>query len=96
VSIEDFAQMAEDEERHGRIFRILADVLDAEDRLLPGETADTLAERIRGVGESFLARARRTATEQLLGKGGKVCSVEGKTDGEKVGKPSTSSVVVAT
>lgn len=85
VSLADFAQMAEDEDRHARIFRIFADALDDEDRLLPGETADTLAEKIRAVGENFLERSRRAgASEQPLGKGGAVVAAEGRDAGGKV------------
>jgi uncharacterized protein (DUF362 family) len=58
---EDLQRVWEDEERHTRIFEIVADALDEQDRLLPGETVETLARKIAAVGEYFLPRSLRSA-----------------------------------
>ncbi len=73
-SIDDFQRVVEDEDRHKRIFEILAKALDEKDLLVEGETADTLLEKIRAVGEYFLPRCQRqiAAVENPLGTGGKV------------------------
>jgi uncharacterized protein (DUF362 family) len=55
----EFLRMKEDEDRHARVFSVLAEALDEEDRLVPGETADTLAGKMGDVGPFFLPAARR-------------------------------------
>lgn len=84
--IEDFRRIKEDEDRHRQIFEILAAALDDNDRLVPEETVDTLAHKIRGVGESFLPRALRSrpVAENPLGSGGRVKIVRGKALDEKL------------
>jgi len=84
--IDDFRRIKEDEDRHRQIFEILAAALDDNDQLVPEETADSLADKIREVGESFLPRAlrNRTVGENALGSGGKVKIVQGKALEEKL------------
>ena len=82
--IEDFGRIKEDEDRHRQIFEILASALNDNDQLVPEETADTLAQKIRSVGEAFLPRAlRRAVAENPLGSGGRVRMVQGRTLEEK-------------
>lgn len=82
--IEDFGRIKEDEDRHRQIFEILASALNDNDQLVPEETADTLAQKIRSVGEAFLPRAlRRAVAENPLGSGGRVRMVQGRTIEEK-------------
>jgi len=82
--IEDFGRIKEDEDRHRQIFEILASALNNNDQLVPEETADTLAQKIRSVGEAFLPRAlRRAVAENPLGSGGRVRMVQGRTLEEK-------------
>jgi hypothetical protein len=84
--IDDFHRIMEDEDRHRQIFEILANALDQNDELVPHETADSLAQRIRAVGESFLPRAMRSRAdaENPLGSGGRVKIVQGKALNEKL------------
>jgi len=82
--IEDFGRIKEDEDRHRQIFEILASALNDNDQLVPEETAETLAQKIRSVGEAFLPRAlRRAVAENPLGSGGRVRMVQGRTIEEK-------------
>jgi uncharacterized protein (DUF362 family) len=83
--VADFARVEADEDRHRRIFHILAEAFDAEDRLVPGETAATLAEKIGAVGEFFLPRARRRgrALGHPLGQGGRVHVTEARPEDDK-------------
>ena len=57
--VADFRRVAEDEDRHRQVFRILADALTDDDRLREGVTAEGLAARIGAVGEFFLPRHNR-------------------------------------
>jgi uncharacterized protein (DUF362 family) len=84
--IDDFRRIMEDEDRHRRIFEILAAALDEDDQLVHGETAEGLAQKIREVGEYFVARAFRggRVAENFLGSGGRVKVVQGKTADEKL------------
>jgi len=84
--IDDFRRIMEDEDRHRQIFEILASALDDNDQLVPEETADSLAQKIRAVGEFFLPRARRSRrfAENSLGSGGQVRIVQGKALEEKL------------
>jgi len=84
--IDDFRRIKDDEDRHRQIFEILANALDENDKLVPEETADTLAQKIRAVGEPFLPRALRSrvVTQNPLGSGGRVRIVQGKTRDEKI------------
>jgi uncharacterized protein (DUF362 family) len=83
--VEEFQRVAEDEERHERVFSILAAALDAEDRLVAGESASTLANKIGAVGEFFLPRRRRTgrSARNPLGSGAPVWCVSGSARDDK-------------
>jgi hypothetical protein len=81
---DDFRRIAADEERHGRVFQILADALDDGDRLRDGMSAEKLAQRIGEVGEVFLPRPLRPrAANHPLGSGGEVWVVRGTTAQDK-------------
>lgn len=84
--IDDFRRIMDDEDRHRRIFEILAEALDENDQLVPGETADGLAQKIREVGEYFMPRRLRggRVAENALGSGGRVKVVQGRTVDEKL------------
>ena len=84
--IDDFRRIVDDEDRHRRIFEILAAALDENDQLAHGETADGLAQKIRAVGEYFVPRALRggRVAENALGSGGRVKVVQGRTVDEKL------------
>jgi uncharacterized protein (DUF362 family) len=84
--VDDFRRIKEDEDRHRQIFEILAAALDENDQLAPEETADSLAQKIRAVGESFLPRELRSrrVVENALGSGGQVVIVQGKARTEKI------------
>ena len=84
--IDDFHRIREDEDRHRQIFEILANALDDNDQLVPEETADSLAQKIRAVGEFFLPRACAAGdvAENALGSGGRVGIVQGKALEEKL------------
>ena len=84
--IDDFQRIKEDEDRHRQIFEILAAALADNDQLINEETADTLAQKIRAVGESFLPRALRSRplAENALGSGGRVRIVQGRALDEKL------------
>jgi len=84
--IDDFRRIMEDEDRHRQIFEILAAALDDNDQLVPGETADSLAQSIRAVGEYFAPRALRSrrVVENALGSGGRVEVVQGQAPAEKL------------
>jgi len=56
---EEFAQVRDDEARHGRIFSIFHDALGEDDRLRPGVTPDGLVDQVRAVGEWFLPQRQR-------------------------------------
>lgn len=81
-----FARVREDEERHGRVFAILAEALDGQDRPAEAVTADDLARRLGEVGEAFLPRARRAraASENPVGSGGPVWVAHGSGPAEKL------------
>ncbi len=82
----DFERVREDEDRHRRIFQILADALDEHDRLVPGETTQTLAEKFAAIGEFFLPRRLRGASVagNPLGEGGRVWVVRGAAAADKL------------
>ena len=68
---DDFRRVAEDEERHERVFSILAASLTDDDRLADGETTAGLLNRIREVGDEFLPRSQRRVSdiENPIGSG---------------------------
>jgi uncharacterized protein (DUF362 family) len=82
---QDFVRVRDDEERHARIFEILATALDEKDRLVAGETEESLTRKIGDVGEYFLPRTLRkqTVVNSKIGSGGRVFAAEGKTTEEK-------------
>jgi uncharacterized protein (DUF362 family) len=81
---DDLRRVRDDEDRHAQIFTILAEVIDAQDRLAPGLTPDEVARRIGQVGDDFLPRDRRpSAAAHPLGAGGPVWVVEGESSQRK-------------
>ena len=84
--VDDFRHIAADEKRHGRIFRILADALDEQDRLVPGESAATLISKIAEVSDHFLPPLQRLAEgrDHPIGRGGPVRVVQGLKTGDKI------------
>jgi len=86
VLADDFRRVCTDEESHRRVFQILADALDDQNRLVAGETPDTLAQKLGEVGEVFLPRERRVswAAGNPLGSGGRVWVKCGSSAEEKL------------
>jgi uncharacterized protein (DUF362 family) len=84
--IDDFRRIMEDEDRHRQIFEILAAALDENDQLVAEETAETLVQKIRKVGEFFVSPEQRTrrAVPNPLGSGGRVGIVQGSAREEKL------------
>lgn len=74
-----FAHMAEDEDRHARIFEILGDAFDATDHVADGWTAARLHATLASVGQRFVAvpDAAAPAWRNPLGKGGVVVVRDG-------------------
>jgi uncharacterized protein (DUF362 family) len=79
--VADFARIERDEDRHGRLFEIFAETFDGNDHAVLD--ANTLAEKIRGVGEEFLPRRMRTRSASPLGLGGEVHVLRGNSTDEK-------------
>jgi uncharacterized protein (DUF362 family) len=76
---DDLRRVRDDEDRHARIFSILAEAIDLQDRLAPGWTPDEVARRIGAVGDDFLPRDRRPSQAgHPLGAGGRVWVVAGE------------------
>jgi Domain of unknown function (DUF362) len=75
-----FERIREDEIQHQRLFALLSESLDAEDRLQPGLDADGLAARIGALHQDFLPPERR-GRAQRLGAGGVVAVTEGEDRG---------------
>jgi Domain of unknown function (DUF362) len=82
---EEFAQVRDDEARHGEIFRIFHDALGEDDRLRPGVTLSELVEQVRSVGEWFLPQRHRAAgpTRRVFGTGSPVWCRQGRSPVEK-------------
>ena len=55
--------MAGDEDRHCKVFEIIAAALTDEDTLTANVTVDSLVEQIRAVGEEFLPRTQRRISD---------------------------------
>lgn len=73
-----YQQMATDEGHHGRIFALLLEAFDEDERLLPGWDAERLAAAIAEIGEFYLPPARRpSARAMALGRGGEVAVAAG-------------------
>ncbi len=70
-SADDFRRVQQDELNHEQVFSIVAEALDDQDNLRPGESAATLVEKIARVGEFFVPHTERIGSSPL-GKGGKV------------------------
>jgi len=84
---EDFVKVRDDEERHARIFEILANALDEKDQLVAEETEESLTRKIEDVGEYFLPRTLRkhTVVNSKIGSGGRVFVSQGRSAEEKCG-----------
>jgi uncharacterized protein (DUF362 family) len=82
---EDFVRVREDEDRHARIFEIIAEALDEQNQQVAHENEETLAEKIAEVGEYFLPRARRqkTVSQNKIGNGARVFVFHGEHAEEK-------------
>ncbi len=67
----DFKRVAEDEDRHCKVFEILANALTDKDTLADHQSVESLVEQIREVGEEFLPREQRrvSVTENPIGSG---------------------------
>jgi uncharacterized protein (DUF362 family) len=76
----DFKRVAEDEDRHCKVFEILAAALTDRDTLAENQTLDSLVEQIREVGEEFLPRDRRSLSdaENPIGSGQSVFVLHSK------------------
>ena len=84
--LEDIDRMRDDEERHRRVFEIFAAALDDADRLVDGETADSLTQKLGEIGDMFLPRRLRARGpgENPLGAGGRVFITTGETANDKL------------
>jgi uncharacterized protein (DUF362 family) len=82
---EDFVRVQGDEDRHARIFEILANALNEKDQLVAGETEESLTRKIEDVGEYFLPRTLRkhTVVNTKIGSGGRVFALEGQSAANK-------------
>ena len=82
----DFQRTLEDEDRHRRVFQIIAAALSDKDELAAGESVERVSERIAEVGEVFLPRSRRIYLTQdnPLGSGGEVFVRQGTSTAEKL------------
>jgi uncharacterized protein (DUF362 family) len=85
-TIGDFRRVRDDEERHGRVFALLARSLDEHDCLAPGVTARSLAEQLREIGPFFLPRSLRGLrdADNPLGSGGTVWVEHGRSPADKL------------
>ncbi len=83
--IEELAGMARDEDEHAKVFAAFIASIDDDDRIVPGVTADALAERLRAVNEVYVARERRSVSEVAspLGTGGEVHALAGAAGDDK-------------
>ena len=81
----DFKRVAHDEDRHCKVFEILAEALTGDDMLAEGRTAESLIGQIREVGEEFLPREQRriTDTENPIGSGQRVLVLRSERRDEK-------------
>ena len=83
--VNDFRRVVQDEERHRRIFTLLADSLDQSDQLVPGASPNRLAAQIAEIGEFYLPRKLRRCRylENPLGGGGQTACIAGNSPQEK-------------
>ena len=79
-----FRKIAEDEERHARIFELFSRSFDPQDRLVAGLDADALITAIGEIGQRFLAlpRPNDPAWQNPLGKGATVFVRQGTGNGQ--------------
>ena len=82
---EEFAQVRDDEVRHGRIFTIFQEALGEDDRLRSGVTPDELVEQVREAGEWFLPQRYRAAgpIRRVFGTGSPVWCRRGQSPVDK-------------
>lgn len=66
-----YRRVADDEIKHSLVFQAFADVFDDDDRLVAGENAAKLLDRLRAADPVFVPRRYRD-TDNLLGTGGTV------------------------
>jgi hypothetical protein len=85
-AVNDFRRVVNDEERHRRVFVVLANALNERDELTPEYTAELLAEQIAEAGEFYLPGHRRgkSPVDNPLGSGGRVYCYQGKSLDEKL------------
>jgi uncharacterized protein (DUF362 family) len=85
-AVNDFRRVVNDEERHRRVFVVLAEALNERDELSPGFTAERLAEQIAEAGEFYLPGHRRgkSSMDNPLGSGGRVHCYQGQSLDEKL------------
>ncbi|MDA1053764.1 MAG: DUF362 domain-containing protein [Planctomycetota bacterium] len=81
----DFRRVAEDEDRHEKLFALLVAALTDDDELIEGETVAGLVDKIRAVGEEFLPRLQRRVPEieNPLGSAQPVYVMQGDADTTK-------------
>ncbi len=84
--IEDFGRIQDDEARHTRIFEIMSSAVDDQERLIPGQSLETLVAQVGAIGEVFLPRTNRSTliAGNPVGSGGPVHVVQGQTADEKI------------
>jgi uncharacterized protein (DUF362 family) len=79
----DFLRVQRDEERHARLFEVLAAGFDRDDRMATGMTVDGLAQRIGAFDANFLPRSfRRGDAGAALGSMAPVYVITGEPDQE--------------
>lgn len=81
----DFKRVAEDEDRHCKLFGILASVLTDDDTLVENMTFESLIEQIRKVGEEFLPREQRliSNSQNPIGSGQRVLVLRAEQSDQK-------------
>ena len=85
-AVNDFRRVVSDEERHQRVFVVLAEALNERDEFTPGFTVERLAEQIAEAGEFYLPGHRRgkSPVDNPQGSGGRVYCYQGKSLDEKL------------
>jgi uncharacterized protein (DUF362 family) len=81
-----FDRIRADEARHAEAFRLLTEVITADDRLADGVSAEDLAARLAQVSPWFIPAARRPQADQgqrSFGSGAPVAVRGGRTDADK-------------
>jgi hypothetical protein len=82
---DEFAQVRDDETRHGEVFGIFDAALGEDDRLRPGVTTEQLVAEVRAVGEWFLPQRHRAARPRArtFGTGSPVWCRRGSSPADK-------------